>query len=389
VLLNYRLLARDMAASLFPRATPTLRLGSRRARFLAVFAVAFPVLWLSSMLGMCLDNVLYPRWKRTRVRAPVFIVGNFRTGSSFLLRLLASDRRTFTSMATWELYFGQSILQRRFWRGLFAVDALFGAPLRSFARTIQERRFAEVRLHRIRLEEPEEDEALFLLTWHSLFTRFFFPAVPPDFSCHRFDTALPAPLRKRLLAFYKGCLGRHLYARRSAARYLAKNPSATSRIASLLETFPDARFVYLYREPVEAVPSTLRWFSFAMHYFSSARERYLLREFVLEATMQWYRYPLELPDGTARRVLFLSYDDLVADPVATVERIYGWLGEHIDAGFAASLRRGAEEARLHRPDGVGDLEGTGFTEEGIAERYAEVADACRRAVRRALAEGNP
>lgn len=382
MLLDYRLLARDMAASLCPRRHPALRIGSRRARFLAVFALAFPVMWLSATVGMCLDNVFYPRWRRARAAFPLFIVGNFRTGSTFLLRLLAADRRTFAPMATWELYFGQSILQRRLWQGLFAVDRLFGSPLKSLVRSAQERRFSQVTLHRIRLEEPEEDEALFCLTWHSLFTLFFFPVVFPGFPYHRFDSAVPAPLRRRLLAFYRGCIRRHLYARRSGAHYLSKNPSATSRMASLLETFPDARFLCLYRDPVETVPSTLRWFSFAMHYFSSARERYPLRDFVLEATMEWYRYPLELSrTAAAGRILFVGYDDLVSDPVRTVERIYRWIGEDIDAGFAESLRRGAEEARLHRPDGVGDLAGTGLTAEAIRERYAEVAEACRRAVR--------
>lgn len=381
MLFNYRLLARQLSASFFPRGKPTLRLGSRRIRFLAVFVVAFPALWLFGVFGMCLDNILYPKWRRVAARFPVFIVGNFRSGSTFLLRLLAADRRTFTCMKTWELYFAPSVVQRRFWKGLWAVDGFFGAPLKRRILAIQERLFSEVRLHRVRLQEPEEDEALFYLTWHTLFTCFFFPVVYPELPYHRFDTALPRALRRRLLAFYRGCVDRHLYAHRSTAHYLAKNPSATSRIASLLETYPEAKFVYLYREPLETVPSTMRWFSFAWHYFSSARERFPLREHVLELAMEWYRYPLELTRTVAAgHLLFLSYEDLVTDPVGTVERIYGWLGADIDEAFAASLCRDAEEARAHRPDGVGELLGTGLTEEEIRGRFESVADACRRAV---------
>jgi hypothetical protein len=245
----------------------------------------------------------------------------------------------------------------------------------------QERIFGKVRLHRIRLDEPEEDEALFCLTWHTLFTCFFFPMVDADFVYHRFDTALPRSTRKRLLAFYRGCIQRHLYAHRSGSHYLAKNPSATSRIASLLEAYPDARFVYLYRDPVETVPSTMRWFSFAWHYFSSAPERYPLRDYILDLAMEWYRYPLELRDtDVGKSILFVSYDDLVAEPAATVERIYDWLGIPMSDEFAPMLRAEIEAARDHRPDGVGDLEGTGLTEAEINCRFGAVAEACRAAV---------
>lgn len=378
---NLRLLARQIAASVFPRGNTTLRLGSRRIRFLAVFVVAFPAIWLFGVVGMFLDNIVYPRCRRVAARFPVFIVGNFRSGSSFLLRLLAADRRNFTCMKTWELYFAPSVVQRRFWKGLWTVDGFFGSPVKRRVLAIQERLLSEVRLHRVRLQEPEEDEALFYLTWHTLFTCFFFPVVYPRFPYHRFDTALPRRLRRRLLAFYKGCVDRHLYAHRSTAHYLAKNPSATSRIASLLETYPEARFVYLYRDPLETVPSTMRWFSFAWHYFSSARERYPLRQFVLDLTMEWYRYPLDLlRTEAARHLLFVSYEELVTDPVGAVRRIYGWLGTDIDEAFTESLRRDAAEAKLHRPDGVGDLQDTGLTHAAVLDRFGEVAEACRRAV---------
>ena len=45
---------------------------------------------------------------------------------------------------------------------------------------------------------------------------------------------------------------------------------AAGSMASPPETQPSRS---LYRDPAETVPSTMRWFSFAWHYFSSARER--------------------------------------------------------------------------------------------------------------------
>jgi hypothetical protein len=380
----------QIGRSLLPRGDTTLALGARRIRFLVVFAVAFPALWVGAVLGMWLDNLLYPRWRRARGGFPVFIVGNFRTGSTFLFRLLAQDRRTFTCMKTWELYFAHSVVQRRLWQGMVAMDKFLGSPVARAIHEGQERVFGDVQLHRIRLEEPEEDEALFCVLWHTLFTCFFFPVMPPGFPYHRFDTALPAPTRRRILAFYDGCIRRHLYAHRARTHYLAKNPSATARIASLLEVYPDARFVCLYRDPVETVPSTMRWFSFAWHYFSSAREKYPLRDFILSMIEHWYRYPLEQAEGVASgRIHFVSYEDLVADPLETVRGIYRALGLVPGADYIEHVRREAILARNHRPDGAGNLAETGLTESQIRARFHGIPEAyeARFRVCRAAAGG--
>jgi len=376
VIFNYRLLTAQLVASLRPRRHPTLRLGGRRIRFLVVFSVAFPLMWLGSVIGMWLDNFFYPAWRRVGSRFPVFLVGNFRTGSTFLFRLLSRDRGSFTSLKTWELYFAPSVLQRRFWRGILELDRLLGSPLRRRITEAEDRVFSEVRLHRIRLEEPEEDEALFCLPWHTLFSCFFFPFVPERFPYLRFDDELRHPTRRRLMAFYRGCIERHLYAHRSRGHYLSKNPSATSKIRSLLEEYPEARFICLYRDPVEAVPSTMRWFAYAWHYFSSAPERYPLRGLIVEMMRHWYRYPLDMAEGPAReRILFVSYEDIVGDVTATVRRIYTFLGLRLEPDFLELLRREAEQQREYRADGTGDLEGTGLTAEEIRERFRDVTAA--------------
>ena len=248
------------------------------------FTLLFPLLLGTSRLAMLLDGLFYPGYRHTRVREPVFIIGNFRSGSTFLHRLLAQDTRRFTSMKTWEIYFAPSVLQHKMWRGIWAVDAALGGRLKRRLRQGEERVLGDVKLHRVRFSEPEEDEALFYYTWHTLFTWFFFPVIDSDHPYHRYDEAIPAGVRRRNMEFYRRCLQRHLYVHDSRRHYLAKNPSSTPRIRSLMRRFPDARFIYLVRDPLDSVPSTMSWFSFAWHYFASPLEPYPLREFVLDLT---------------------------------------------------------------------------------------------------------
>ncbi len=56
------------------------------------------------------------------IEAPVFIIGNFRSGSTLLQRLLAKDEEHLTAMTTLEIYIAPSITQRVFWKAAGKVD---------------------------------------------------------------------------------------------------------------------------------------------------------------------------------------------------------------------------------------------------------------------------
>ena len=72
-----------------------------------------------------------------------------------------------------------------------------------------------------------------------------------------FEDALPAERarwRDNFLCFMRKvtlACSRRRGARRTAQPLLIKSPVHTARIAMLLELFPDARFVFIHRDPLE------------------------------------------------------------------------------------------------------------------------------------------
>jgi hypothetical protein len=76
-----------------------------------------------------------------------------------------------------------------------------------------------------------------------------------------FDKALTDVERETIFTAYKELIQRHLYFERvyrnrgSNLRYLAKNPTFTLRLQTLLNTFSDAQVVVVVRNPYEAIPS--------------------------------------------------------------------------------------------------------------------------------------
>lgn len=143
----------------------------------------------------------------------------------------------------------------------------------------------------------------------------------------------------------------------SPVRMVEKTPKNALRVPFLRAVFPEARFLYLHRDPRQVVASMIdAWSSGrfrtypALPGWSGPPWSLLLvpgwRALAgrpLEAIVgaQWattVRVLLDdLADVPAERVLGIDYADLLADPRGTVARIADWAGFAVDDGAGAEL----------------------------------------------------
>jgi hypothetical protein len=350
-----------------------LRLTPHRRRVLAVFWVLFVPHQIFTRLCLILDNVFFPAWKKTAVVKPLFITGLFRSGTTFLHRLLAEDDKTFSAFKTWEIYLAPSITQRKILKAWKVIDRLLGSPAMKWLDRYDSRRLGEIRFHQVGLWKEEEDEGLLLYLWDSLFTWFFFPdkAGIRDFA---FAGGEMSPGRqRRKLKFYKECIQRHLYCHPGASVYLSKNPAFTPKLASLKEAFPDARIVYMVRDPAEVLVSQAAWFSFCWHYFASPTETYPFRDFLREMTIHWYRYPLSLLDRwPSQDYLIVEYRNLITRPVETILRLYDHFRLEMDDGFKTRLTVRSRQTGEYTSGQRLSPEEIGYEPEVIRDDFAEV-----------------
>ncbi|TFG60039.1 MAG: hypothetical protein E4H36_12735, partial [Spirochaetales bacterium] len=114
--LDWKTFLKHLFRSFWKTKGTQMRLTSRRALVLAVFLFLFTVLGLFTRLGFLLDLLFFPGFRKQKVTAPVFIIGNFRSGSTFMFRLLARDRENFRAFQSWEIYTAPSISQKKFIR---------------------------------------------------------------------------------------------------------------------------------------------------------------------------------------------------------------------------------------------------------------------------------
>jgi omega-hydroxy-beta-dihydromenaquinone-9 sulfotransferase len=243
---------------------------------------------------------------------PVFIVGHWRSGTTFLHNLMSRDPAfCFPTI----------------------VDVLrpydfYPNPLDFITRSVIVRFLPPTRpMDDMRLdpESPQEDElALATMGAPSFFNCIFFPQRVTE----RFaeDVLLVSANDKSLrlwreaLRYYLGKLA----ALNPGRRLLLKNPAHSARIPQLRALFPGAKFIHIHREPSAVFQSTQRLYRTLLPLLALQDYRPAdIEDHILSAYPQLMTRLLDalaaLPAGD---VSVVRYDELVADPTNTVKRIY-------------------------------------------------------------------
>lgn len=370
---NWRHLTRQGFRSLFGTRGTHRRLTAHRAAVLIIFWALFIPHQIATRICLLLDNILFPGWRRVEVEKPIFITGLFRSGTTFLHRLLARDTETFAALKTWEIYLAPSILQRKTLKVWKKLDRLLGSPAMRWLNRYNSRSLGEIQFHQVGLWKEEEDEGLFLFLWDSLFTWFFFPDSVGIRDYAFADKEMSPRRQRRKLRFYRVCIQRHLYCHPEASVYLSKNPAFSPKLGSLKEAFPDARIIYMVRNPAAVLVSQAAWFSFCWHYFASPAEDYPFRDELFEMTIHWYKYPLELletwPSGD---YLIVEYQNLISRPVETITGLYEHFGLNMSRDFKARLEIESKRTDEYSSGRSLSLEEVGYEREEVEKKFSHV-----------------
>jgi omega-hydroxy-beta-dihydromenaquinone-9 sulfotransferase len=370
---NFQLFWRTFYRSFFDNKNTTARLNKKRFIFLLLFYIVWPIGGLIHWFCFWLDDILFPDYKNHQIEKPLFILGNLRSGSTFLHRLLSRDSETFTSLTTWDIYLTPSVTQKKITQFVSKLDKkYFGSMLHRALFAFDRATLGKIKIHPISFFQPEEDENIHLHIWDGYFVTFLFPFMDEMPNYQHFDEALSPAHKKRIMTFYKSMLQRHMYAT-GKKYFVAKNPAFSAKIESLVEFFPDARIIYLARNPLDMLPSTISWINYARRQFTDPGYGYFYIEEILDMTQHWYRHPLNYLDAhPSPRNLILNYDDLIQRPEAVIRGFYEQFGYPDQPGLPVIIDQAVKETLTFKSDHSYSLERMGFTREQIVEIYKDI-----------------
>lgn len=280
------------------------------------------------------DRKRYPEIVDAEIKAPLFITGIPRSGTTFLHNLLAADP-AFRAPAGWEV--------------MYPSPSPGAHPAASDARIARAQRRMEQLywlapefqvIHPLDAASPQECIAI----TSSAFVSDAYPTM-----CH-----IPSYQRwldsAELLASYQHhrYFLQQLQGGQDGLRWLLKAPAHLFGLCTLLDVYPDARIVFTHRDPREALPSLANLTLVLRGAFSDRHDPTEIGRQVLDhwaAGMQQAReVVLQLPDRQSR-CIDIAYDDLTGRPLDTVERLY----EHFDLELSCEARSLMQNYLQQRP----------------------------------------
>lgn len=266
-----------------------------------------------------LANSCFAFWEKLRhgksieatkiTKPPLFILGHWRSGTTLLHDLLSQDDVQFQFANTYQVVNPLTFLTtENFITRMFPGLVPPKRPMDNMA---------------LKFSSPQEDEfAPLLMTLQSVYIGISFPNRTPEYEKYlSFKDVPERETAKWKAAFKYFCKKISLNDDRAL---LLKSPPHTARIKTILEMFPDARFVHIHRDPYRVFQSQRHFFDTACWYtYLQKPDLDKIDEGILTRHEAMYdAYYEDLKTVKPGRHCDISFDELEADPVATMKRIY-------------------------------------------------------------------
>ncbi len=368
---NYKLFLKAESLALFRQPFRFRRWG-----YVLLFSGLFLIFLMLVVLARALDHVFFRGFKRQPVNQPVFIIAPPRSGTTLVQNLLSLDEERFLHLKMYQTIF-PAVCFQRFIDSLTWIDRQAGHPFEKLMGWCEKKWFGGWDdLHKMRLNQPEEDDALFLYAFESEAIFMLFPYVQELWEAG-FPDALPTGERRKLMRYYRSCLQRHLYANGPAKTLLSKATQSSGTVESLLEEFPDAKFITIVRHPYRSVASHVSLFVpvWKAHSPDIAKDGPVAKAYARLA-VEWYKHLFAFRQKVAPRQYYcIDYRDLVRNPRKTVENLYAHFDWPMDETCRARLEAATQRQREFKSKHEYTLEEFGLSKEWIQQELGEVMDA--------------
>ena len=291
-----------------------------RISFKGVFVILVYYLQVIFSIPLMLLQFLFYSRKINKTiipKDPVFILGHYRSGTTYLQKLMVSDKQ-FGYISNYDALFANSnlLFGRRMQPVFQWLINLFKIKNPFFHNSI------------VLLSEPTEEDDYLMnkVSAYSAYWGLVFPKRWREWLNGSPQFAIQAYLngwKREYLNTIKMATFRH-----KGKQLVLKSPPNTERITMLLQMFPHAKFIYIYRNPYHMYYSIRNmWKRAILNYYSvqeiSDEE---LDEIVFEhfsyLTGQYEKDKNKIPEGN---LIEISYEALKADSFNAIQTIYSEL----------------------------------------------------------------
>lgn len=245
--------------------------------------------------------------------APVFILGHWRSGTTFVHNVLSCDK-----------HFGYNTT----YQTVFPHLMMFGQPFfkKNMSWLMPDKRPTDNM--ELAVDLPQEEEfALANMCPYTYYNFWFFPKYQLEY-CDKymlFNDITPEELKVWEETFTK--LIKISLWNTGGTQFLSKNPPHTGRVRELVKMFPNAKFIYLMRNPYTVFESTRSFFTNTIQplKLEEFSDEQIEKNILTVYERLYHKYEADkacIPEGNLIEVRF---EDFEADALGMTKKIYDTL----------------------------------------------------------------
>jgi len=315
--------------------------------------------------GRLLDHLFFPGIRKP-LQNPILIVGNPRSGTTFLHRFLIKQGFG-TGSELWQMIYPSITLQKII------------KPILPIMEVISPARHHSTEAHKTSLSSIETDDVSLLFRFFDGFFLYgFFLSFDED---DLFDWVDPKlrDTSKRDFAWFESMWNRNMISNKGD-RYIGKLFSLSGNLPAFQQRFPDAKILYMIRDPLNMIPSGLSLVTGVLdkryNFWSldeKIRSRFVERLYIaLVELLNRFHDDWTNERINKEKVLIVHFDSMMSHFETLMEEIMDFTDVEPSEELKQTIQITAENQRRYESGHRYNLEKFGLTEKRIQEDCEQI-----------------
>lgn len=311
-------------------------------------------------IGKTVEDFIYKkRFMQDSAISPLFILGHWRSGTTYLHNLLGRDPQ----------YAYPSLYQTSFPDHFLWSEKYLSSFVGQFVPKIRPMDNME-----LGIDLPNEDElAICLMTSYSPYIMWAFPGMREKYEKY-YDLK---NLTTSELDEWKSSM--KLFINKMSIRFpdkrlVLKSPTHTFRMKMLSDLFPQAQFVHIVRNPYTVFRSTMHLQKkvFPLSMLANGNFDFLKEEVLYTCNKMYEAFENDRKLINQSQLIEIKYEDLDKDPMLKIKQIYDYFGFEMQPQYISNLEAFFSKVKNHQKNKFTDLDMD--TKKEIHKRWRVIFD---------------
>ena len=312
-------------------------------------------------LGRIMDRIFFPGAFKSNIKSPIMIVGNPRSGTTFLHRYLVQNGIGVGSQL-WQMLYPSILLQKMI------------RPLLPFLEKISPARHHSTAAHKTSLQSVETDDVAIFFRFIDGFFLYGFILSWAEENLFSWVDPKVRDTSKRDYKWLESIWIRNQYLGDNT-RTVGKLFSLSGNLPDFLEQFPDSKILYIIRDPLSVIPSGLSLVTgvldkrFGFWTQPEEKQNHFIKRLYGGLVQLLLRFHSDWTSGKIdkSRVMIVSFDRMMGDFDHLLIEIMEFIDHPISEDLKKDILETAEKQRKFKSEHKYDLEKFGLSEQQIIE----------------------